>query len=385
MSSKCQTASYVHHTLTLPSVLPCDPPVTISALLHPSMIPLLPNSPRSVEIPKEPPYKVVQTTNRGFGAFASRAIEAGALIALEHPLFVIPVVPLPKDAGFELYEGVGKRMLAPDYEKVTKLANCRRKEECPSIIEGAARTNALNLQFNFPDSFDGSKHYGGTFPTIGARNNHSCGPNAAYRWDLSSSSATLYALRDIADGEEITITYADPLQTRDDRLKKLEPDYRFTCDCPWCSFSDPLDQEKSDSTRTYLKMYLSTRPSYKKWSRDLCLPDMFVVDSHVAVIPMIIQEGLHALLPVFYEEIARCFHELGNEEQFKIYLDKTLRLVSVSNPCLARELRDLREAGTSHSKWGLRAKSKVNRGKKGAGNIMEDLDLGDMFGSSDSE
>ncbi|EAU91747.1 hypothetical protein CC1G_04515 [Coprinopsis cinerea okayama7 len=390
MPSTSYESPYVHHVITLPPALPSYPPATISTLMHPSMIPLLPSPlPTAAPPVDNPPFKVIKTPDRGFGMFAARRIEEGSLIIVEHPVFVVPAMPLPQNAGIELYEGVAQRMPRPEYEEMTTLANCRSNEECPTIVEGVARTNALNLQFRFPEfadsTFEGGRHYGGAFLKIN-RCNHSCGPNAAYRWDVSKLAATLYALRDISEGEEITITYADPLQSRAARLKKLEPDYRFTCDCHWCTFKDPLDQEKSDATREYLKSYVSTHPSYRKWSTDLCLPDTFVIDSHMAVLPMIIQEGVEAMLPLFFEEILRCYAELGHEDQVKLWAKKTIRITRYSNPALAGELERIVEDPVGHfAKWGSRTKLRQVQGRRGRKQIEvvdDDFFMGNLFGSS---
>ncbi|KAG6806905.1 hypothetical protein H0H93_002252, partial [Arthromyces matolae] len=89
------------------------------------------------------------------------------------------------------------------------MANCRSTEECPAIEEGISLTNAMAVDLDFPDEIDSEeKEYGAVFLTIN-RCNHSCGPNAAHKWDLASFSTSLYALRPIVAGEEITIIYTD--------------------------------------------------------------------------------------------------------------------------------------------------------------------------------
>ncbi|RXW22477.1 hypothetical protein EST38_g3377 [Candolleomyces aberdarensis] len=312
----------------------------------------------------DPPFKVIDTPTKGFGMFAARPISKGSLIFVEHPIFIVPAMPLPKGPGFQVYEQVGSGIPEDQYQEMTTMANCRDFEECPSIVEGVARTNALNLEFRFPSIFDGSggRHYGGAFLKIN-RCNHSCGPNAAYKWNLSLLSATLYALRDIQEGEEITITYADPLQPRSDRWKKLQPDYRFTCDCPWCTHSDSAAQEESDNSREYLQTYVATHPSYRKWSADPCLPDNHVIDAHLSALPVIQREGLDALLPLFMEEILRCYGELGNEAEFKAWTEKTIELCSVGDRKLAQELkRYLENPQKNFPRWAKRRPKPIREG-----------------------
>ncbi|KAJ3502509.1 hypothetical protein NMY22_g18559 [Coprinellus aureogranulatus] len=309
MEASKSTKSYVHHVIELPSILSGVQPTKISCLLNPSMVPLLP-SPTVALTDLDPPYEVLSTPHKGFGMFAKRPIPKGSLILIEHPACIIPGFA-SDDLTTEDYEKVGRSIPPEVYAEVEKMANCRTKEECPTTIEGVARTNALTLGLEFPPGFDKvdprpvARHYGGLFLKIG-RCNHSCGPNAAWKWDFPSLSSTLFALRDIRAGDEICHTYVNPLQSREERWKKLKPDYRFECDCPWCTLPTPEAQAESDRNREYVGMYLQTRPTYSKWSVDPCLPDTFVIDSHLAVSQIIKKEGLDRLIPLFMEEIVRC-------------------------------------------------------------------------------
>lgn len=49
--------------------------------------------------------------------------------------------------------------------------------------------------------------------------NHACNPNAQATWNGSIGQETLHALRDIEDGEEITISYLGSLMLRKERQK----------------------------------------------------------------------------------------------------------------------------------------------------------------------
>ncbi|TFK26330.1 SET domain-containing protein [Coprinopsis marcescibilis] len=396
-SPKCVSpvpSPYVHHTITLSPTLPNTAPTEIPALLHPSMIPLLPNPlPNALPPPIDEPFVVRKTEDRGYAMFASRPILPGTLIKLEHPIFILPALPLEDSSSYESYERLGQGITESTYAEMETMANCRSKDECPSIVEGVARTNALTLGFHFPSDSESdphlskphAKHYGGVCPKIN-RCNHACGPNASYKWFLPNLSARLYALRSIAAGEEITKNYTDLLQPRSTRLVKLEGDYKFTCDCKWCTFADPEAQEKSDAARAFLGTYVNTHPSYRKWSMDLCLPDTFVIESHLAVIPLIEKEGLDALLPLFLEEIMRCYAELGDEDQFRVYAERTRQLVAVGDPELAAELeRYLENPVGNFPKWGARRKFRESQAKQRrvVEEEEEDLFMDSLFGPSD--
>lgn len=318
--------------------------------------------------------------------FATRPIARGSLIVAEHPAYILPGYAIG-NITFEDYEEVGRGIPETLYTEVTKMANCWPRETCPSIIDGVARTNALAVQMEFPSNFpDGStttKHYGGLFLTIG-RCNHSCGQNAAWRWDNQSLSATVFALRDIEEGEEININYTHPLQSREKRWKKLQGDYRFDCDCPWCSHATEGAQARSDRDREYLKVYLATHPTYAKWSTDLCLPDNHVIQSHLAALPLIRKEGLDFLLIVFMEDIVRCYIDLGNESEFRKWAEESVILCRVGNPKLAQELEHiLKNPPENASNWGRRKRLKdAQLTRKDNFDMHADDSLFNLFGPS---
>ena len=72
----------------------------------------------------------------------------------------------------------------------------------------------------------------GLYPTM-AFFNHSCEPNAA----ATFTNATLHvrALRPIAEGDEVTISYIDEVAPRKHRRGELESTYHFPCGCGRCS------------------------------------------------------------------------------------------------------------------------------------------------------
>jgi len=66
---------------------------------------------------------------------------------------------------------------------------------------GKVKTRATPLSL---DQFSASKDYIGIFATISSIN-HSCHPNSMQSWD--GNLELIYATRDIAKGEEITVSY----------------------------------------------------------------------------------------------------------------------------------------------------------------------------------
>ena len=62
--------------------------------------------------------------------------------------------------------------------------------------------------------------------------NHSCSPNAAI--SFSGRTISLRSLNKIKSGEQIFISYIDPVQARETRRAELKERYFFTCECDVC-------------------------------------------------------------------------------------------------------------------------------------------------------
>jgi hypothetical protein len=98
---------------------------------------------------------------------------------------------------------------------------------------------------------------------------HSCSPVAALRWDPKTLTMTLYAVRNVDKGEEITISYIDPLHPLAERQRILRQKYGFTCSCAKCSL-DSGPRTVSDENRTKLRKWLSdpNRRTFQNWLSD---------------------------------------------------------------------------------------------------------------------
>jgi SET and MYND domain-containing protein 5 len=79
--------------------------------------------------------------------------------------------------------------------------------------------------------------------------NHSCIPNAEIVFPNNNNVVSLKALRDIQQGEEITISYLDECsltRSRHSRQKILKENYLFLCDCEKCLNEANQKEETSD-------------------------------------------------------------------------------------------------------------------------------------------
>ena len=109
-------------------------------------------------------------------------------------------------------------------------------------FSGIMKTNALPCG---PDSV-----ISGVYPTI-CLINHSCLPNAYNSWNSGSKCETIFAIRYIKSGEEITISY-DKGGPSTSRRAYLKDQFGFDCGCPLCSLPSS-DLRISDARRLQIK------------------------------------------------------------------------------------------------------------------------------------
>lgn len=120
-------------------------------------------------------------------------------------------------------------------------------------IDGAgAKSRVLTNSFPVPLDDEGTEAMA-VFNTV-ARFNHSCVPNVHNSWNMETKTETLYAVRDIAKGQELCTTYLNPNDlyrpSRDRRalLQRL----KFTCGCEACRL-EGAQRQRSDETRQELR------------------------------------------------------------------------------------------------------------------------------------
>ncbi|KAK0227943.1 hypothetical protein IW262DRAFT_1347921 [Armillaria fumosa] len=88
-----------------------------------------------------------------------------------------------------------------------------------------------------------------------SRANHDCCPNTNFFFSTPTFTGEFRAMRKVAKGEEITVTYIsldDPKQTRQ---RALQDGYHFTCTCETCSApSGASDMRRSELSALMEKM-----------------------------------------------------------------------------------------------------------------------------------
>ena len=85
-----------------------------------------------------------------------------------------------------------------------------------------------------------SRVAGAVYMTL-SRFNHSCVPNCSWSFvpegtpgSVGAASVAVRAIKPVKEGDELTISYADPTVGRDERRETLWDKYRFDCACALC-------------------------------------------------------------------------------------------------------------------------------------------------------
>ncbi|KAF2500678.1 SET domain-containing protein [Lophium mytilinum] len=191
---------------------------------------------RSLEVPSEAPFALGPSQGKGWGAFATRRIERGALILREKPLFVIR----------KPHEEITEQDIWTAFEQLLP----GEKEQFLYLRDNDSRPFVRITDAFAENSFSTSAHppMRGMF-LLQSRFDHSCVPNSKIP-ETGGEPIARFATRTIEAGEEITFCYATAFmcKTRNERLEEL----RFVCHCKACLPGTPF-QQLSDLRRNLIR------------------------------------------------------------------------------------------------------------------------------------
>jgi len=190
--------------------------------------------------PRDPPFYVAAIPGRGMGLIANRTIERGDLIKAHAGVAIFHNDCV--DKAFDDYlphkEALMKLSVnqLPPHTRDLFLAMAAHNESEEPYIE-KIYTNTFGEDF-------GDEEHSLVIPET-ARMNHDCRPNAMYYFDRNTLVHYTHASRRIYAGEEITITYIDPLQTRLKRREAIKRSWGFDCSCSLCSAESDFIRESN--------------------------------------------------------------------------------------------------------------------------------------------
>ena len=190
------------------------------------------SSSRADEPTRAPLYEIRPVTGKGRGIVACSNIPKGTRILCEKPLLTLATEIDSLDDNIE------RKVRALSKDQLRQYLSLYNTHTNGNAFTGIFQTNALPCESTPPTV--------GIFPTI-CLINHSCVPNSQHSWNSMKNSQMIHAVRDIEEGEEITICYGKQ-GAFDARHDFLIESFGFECDCSVCSLPIPERQE-SDARR----------------------------------------------------------------------------------------------------------------------------------------
>ncbi|KAL8321749.1 hypothetical protein RB593_004036 [Gaeumannomyces tritici] len=174
-------------------------------------------------------YALQEVPGKGLGLVATTKIAKSTRILSEAPLFRVPQSTISKR---QVCDSLSKKVAALSDDKRQAFFSLRNSVKDEATRElGITRTNALPI---------GSDAATGGIFLEASRINHACLQNAQNTWNEGLQQLTIHAIRDINQGEEITIMYIEDRANRAARQRILQRNFRFTCSCQLCLFPPSL-------------------------------------------------------------------------------------------------------------------------------------------------
>ncbi|KAI1614903.1 hypothetical protein EDD37DRAFT_665783 [Exophiala viscosa] len=283
--------------------------------------------------PDEGPWHVRELPGKGMGVLAKHDLHRGDRITAYTPCLLAHM------------ENV---LSTPEREKFWRIAidqlPCHSKEHYlslatiygdPSVVnQDVVKANAFEMQL-------GGQMHLAVFPET-SRMNHACSPNAQYYLEPSLLAHFVHAARDISKDEEITISYAPPMQPHRARQHYLLDAFHFTCTCSRCRNGKASDMalEEIDNLQS----------SLGDWSADSTAS----VKNAEALIRKYKEEGLDAFLDTAYGHAALTYNAVGSVRGTEKYAKLAAEAVTFKYGPSAAELdmwRELESKPQRHSSW----------------------------------
>lgn len=191
------------------------------------------------------------TASSGWGIFAKADIPFGQRILVETPFLCIEGSGTDVNSSTVEWQSLEQALFdlaSHDWSTFRSLSNAFEAETgskfASSPLLGRIQTNGIQV-------LSKTGHRILVFGTT-SRFNHSCKANANFAWNDITQRGSIFALRDIREGEEITLNYGGTAGTFAERQMTLKERYNFDCLCELCSL-DQASRDSSDERRKEIK------------------------------------------------------------------------------------------------------------------------------------
>lgn len=188
-------------------------------------------------MPQDATFEIRPSAGKGLGAFATKDIEGTSYVLHEEPLVVIR----------KLEDVINAVDVETAYLSLTSV----EKEQFMSLGFSVNRSFVSRFDTFMRNKYQVMKfvHARDTEPDgqgmylLCSRFNHSCVPNAAiieYPPSRSDYAQAIYAIKPIARGEEIMVSYDSMDNYLTTEIRRSAGTWDFICTCPACNVNDPF-------------------------------------------------------------------------------------------------------------------------------------------------
>ncbi|TAQ88357.1 hypothetical protein B7494_g3300 [Chlorociboria aeruginascens] len=295
-------------------------------------------------------YTIEPVAGKGKGMIAQKTIQPGTLMLSESPLFTTEDILSIETTEKDLARTLRALPKASQRAFLSLHNNFPGKEPISNIV----RSNAYPL--------GPSSGVGAIFLTI-ARINHSCRPNAQHSWNPTLKKESVYAVRPIAPGDEITLSYHNggPSSTRQ---KELQEFFGFKCTCDLCSLSPDL--LKASDARLIRAQNLDAAIGDPERAR--MLPEKVLADCKSLLLIFKAEGVVDTRLPRLYYDAFQICAMHSDRLRAKVFAERYVELKVLSEGEQsedAREMRVFAQEPEKHDSFGVTEKWKGEHGPEG--------------------
>lgn len=207
---------------------------------HPAPTPLVPSKPYAAKESLRDAFVVTPIQDKGHGVVAVRDIALGERLLVDAPL-----------TEFEGKWQDSQTSIKPPLADALAALGPEGRRRFFALSQDESRFGTEKTALGV-FATNGIPYLRGKVPCIsifatGARFNHSCAPNAVYRWNTNLNALTVHACQPIAAGDEICVYYGfDGHVTRSARQTRLKSSFGFDCTCAKCRLSGRALRESED-------------------------------------------------------------------------------------------------------------------------------------------
>ncbi|KAF9877283.1 hypothetical protein CkaCkLH20_04983 [Colletotrichum karsti] len=313
-----------------------------------------------------PKYHVAEVPGKEYGLVATHRIERGEVIIKETASLLIDYAAFanvpPEQMKTMQAQAVDFLPFSHRSQWLNMSSHGYRGDHL-SMVDKILVTNSFDVEMD--DAKRDDDFYAVFVNT--SRMNHDCRPNVDYWFDPRTLTQRTTAIRDIMPGEELTLSYIDPMQSRAARRERLHSTWGFHCSCHHCMQSR-LKTDASDARIEQIALLREEFNDYTPASR--ATPQMAEL-----LISLYEQEHNWSLLSEAYTLAAIEYNGVGEPwlatKYARLAIEYGLTTLWEGHGDVV-EMTKLADDPWSHWSWMLRTRKRYSWGEKRVIEVDED-------------